>query len=175
MLRVGAGAYEIQGSVGELPDLYNDIIARVRLHDDFAVQGSEGRPVFIAVRKDGAGWPFLAVSLRCEVGFGFYPGVFLVPEHDLLLVGAKERLLAYDLTGPSRLWEDHTLCGFWSWDRHGDIVVMSAELEVAGYSLRGERLWSRGVEPPWSYAVTDDVLRLDVMGAISEISLRTGD
>jgi len=174
MFEFGTDSYSIQCAVGELPSLYNEIVARVSLHDDFGIRGIDGESVFIAVSRAGEDWPFLALSLRCAIGSGFRPGAFLIPETDILLVGAEEQLLAYDLKSITRLWEDYTMCGFWCWRRHSDIVVMSAELEIAGYSLRGDRLWSRSVEPPWSYKVDGEGVRLDVMGKLSHFSLATG-
>ncbi len=105
---------------------------------------------------------------------GFYPGVLVVPETDVLFVGAGERLLAYDLAQPARLWEDVADTAFWRWARYGEVVIMSAELELAAWNLEGTKLWTTVVEPPWSYEVTDDVLKLDIMGVKSEFSLRRG-
>ncbi|QUD89857.1 hypothetical protein [Phenylobacterium montanum] len=174
MLAVGADRYNIQGAVGALPILYNEIVERAELHDNFGVGEADGEPVFIAVTRDDAGWPYLALSLRCMPIAGFNPGVFLIPETDVLLIGSGERLLAYDLKAPRKLWEDSTMCGFWRWSRHADIVLMSAELELAAYSLQGERLWSRLVEPPWDYSISGAQIHLDVMGKKSEFSLVSG-
>ena len=54
--------------------------------------------------------------------------------------------------------------GFWGWRRHGDIVLMSAELEFAAWDVSGRKLWSTFVEPPWSYEILGDRVELDVMG-----------
>jgi hypothetical protein len=40
--------------------------------------------------------------------------------------------------------------GFHGWQRHEDLVVMSAELEMAAWDLRGVKRWSTFVEPPWN-------------------------
>jgi hypothetical protein len=57
----------------------------------------------------------------------------------------------------------------------GDVVFMSAELELAAWSTNGEKLWTMFVEPPWSYEVTDsDEVRLDVMGTITTFDKRQG-
>jgi hypothetical protein len=70
--------------------------------------------------------------------------------------------------------EDRAWSGFWHWKRHGDIIVMSAELEMAAWSLDGAKLWSTFVEPPWSYEVEGDRVELEVMGAVSSFGLREG-
>jgi hypothetical protein len=54
----------------------------------------------------------------------------------------------------------------------GDVVVMSAELELAAWTTTGEKLWTTFVEPPWEYAVEGDSLVLDVMGTKSSFGLR---
>ena len=51
---------------------------------------------------------------------------------------------------------------------------MAAELELAAWDIEGNKLWSRFVEPPWEYKVAGEVIRLDVMGAVSEVRLRDG-
>jgi hypothetical protein len=111
-------------------------------------------------------WPELVVSQRFSPGAeaGFHPGILLVPETKLLLVGAGGRLLAYDLSRFALLWEDVADTGFWGWCRHRDVIVMSAELELAAWDLAGKKLWSTFVEPPWNYSVEEMALKLDVMG-----------
>lgn len=90
------------------------------------------------------------------------------------LWGAGTRLLAYDLQEPRRLWEDAADSGFWGWRRHGDTIVMSAELELAAWTLEGNKLWSTFVEPPWLYEVRGSRVHLDVMGEKSVFELRRG-
>jgi hypothetical protein len=98
-----------------------------------------------------------------------------VPETGRLFLGAGKLLLAYELTTPPRrLWTDDAELGFWQWARHDDVVIMSAELELAAWDLDGRKLWTTWVEPPWGYTVRDGVVALDVMGAKSEFSARTG-
>jgi hypothetical protein len=84
---------------------------------------------------------------------GFHPGALLVPETQRLFIGAGRRLLCYDLAGPARLWEDEADFGFWSWSRYGEVVLMMAELELAAWTIEGQKLWSRLADPPWEYRV----------------------
>lgn len=157
-----------------LPDLYNDYCKHAALSEEFNITTSEGRSCFVGVQKDG-GWPFLVVAQCYEpAGYGFYPGAVLVPETKLLFIGAGKRLLAYDLETPRRLWEDETDCGFWHWQRHGNTIVMSAELELAAWDLAGQKLWTTFVEPPWQYTVKDGMIHLDVMGTKSQFVLERG-
>ncbi|HET6252313.1 MAG TPA: hypothetical protein VFE47_31795 [Tepidisphaeraceae bacterium] len=53
----------------------------------------------------------MIVGQRFNPSGGFNPGVLLVPETKILFVGAGERILAYQLDGPSRLWEDTAEAG----------------------------------------------------------------
>lgn len=123
----------------------------------------------------GTDWPFLIVAQRyAPADFGFYPGIALIPETHIAFIGAGTRLLAYHLEPPQRLWEDTADCGFWCWRRHGDYVVMSAELELAAWDIHGQKLWSTFVEPPWEYFVANEEIHLDVMGQKHSFSLQHG-
>ena len=174
--RVGSGEYTVSGTVGELPTIYSALIEHAILHDDFGVKGADGTAMVISVERASEQWPNLLISQRFDPGpeAGFHPGALLVPETNLLFVGAGTRLLAYDLRGSHRLWEDAADTGFWGWKRHGDVVVMSAELELAAWTLEGRKLWSTFVEPPWEYDVQGARLHLDVMGTKSVFDLRNG-
>jgi hypothetical protein len=133
--------------------------------------------LFVGVERPGDEWPSLTISqtFTPSVG-GFSPGVQVIPETQRVFVGAGTRLLCYrGDEGPwARQWQDTAESGFWGWRLHDDIVVMSAELELAAWTSSGNKLWTTFVEPPWSYSVNDSTIRLDVMGAVSEFPLRTG-
>jgi hypothetical protein len=85
--------------------------------------------------------------------------------------GSRE---CYDLAQPRRLWSDQADTGFWSWPRHADTILMSAELELAAWDLAGRKLWTTFVEPPWEYAAEAGTVLLDVMGKKSCFPLTTG-
>src|SRR6266571_2234442 len=65
----------------------------------------------------------------------------LVPETKLLFLGAGERILAYRLDPPTRLWDDRADTGFLGWEQHGDTILLAAELEFAAWTTAGEKLW----------------------------------
>jgi hypothetical protein len=98
----------------------------------------------------------------------------LAPETHLLFLGARTRLLAYDPENQCRLWKDVGEFGFGSWDRYVDVILMSAELEMAAWDTRGKKLWSTFVEPPWSYSVHAGAVKLEIMGTISVFPMSTG-
>lgn len=174
MFKVGVGEHTLLVHRGPLPSMYSEYRKRAALADELDLDGSEGEPCFVAVAKSGE-WPSLIVAQRfqpCVAGFD--PGALLVPETRVLFIGAGERLLAYSLDGPKQLWKDRADCGFWSWQQYGNFVIMSAELELATWDLRGRKLWTTFVEPPWSYQVEDELIHLDVMGWKTILSIVDG-
>jgi hypothetical protein len=175
VFRVSIGEYEVCCQADGLPAMLPEYQQRARLAEDFGVANEAGSSVcFLSVGRSQQ-WPFLIVIQRyAPAGCGFHPGVLLVLETHRLFVGAGRRLLGYDLSRPARLWEDEADCGFWSWSRHGSVVLMAAELELAAWDVGGGKLWSRFVEPPWEFAVAGEVVAVDVMGVVSHVHLRTG-
>ncbi len=178
MYTVTVGPYVIAFQSLETPEpplRYEWAKQRAELLEEFDLQGSDGDFCYLVAGRS-IDHPTLVLAQRHDPpeAAGFYPGVLVVPETDVLFVGAGERLLAYDLAHPARLWEDVADTAFWRWARHGEVVIMSAELELAAWNVEGTKLWTTSVEPPWGYEVTDDVLELDIMGVKSEFSLRGG-
>jgi hypothetical protein len=171
--RIGLGPYVLGCVPDGLPSLFNEYVRRASLSDQFVLD--QPNLCCVTVRRTRDDWPFLVVAQSFyPAGGGFEPGLLLVPDTDRLFLGAGERLLAYDLKTPCRLWEDSADTGFWGWAQHSDVVVMSAELELAAWTTSGDKLWTTFVEPPWTYSVEDDTVRLDVMGKERTFSLRTG-
>jgi len=176
MLNVSAGEYTVSCSVGELPITYSILVAQARFHDDFGVRNSRGTALLVSVERASKKVPELVVTQRFEPGpeSGFFPGVLIVPETHLLMIGAGTRLLAYDINSVRRLWEDYADTGFWFWKRHGQTILMSAELELAAWNLGGKKLWSAFTEPPWSYEVHGHEVELDIMGSRACFDLTRG-
>jgi hypothetical protein len=175
MFQFSTGPYSIRLTYGRLPLTYGEASRRAKISDEIALEKPEEGTLFCVEVAHGHGWPFIVVAQRFTPSDDcFFPGLLLVPETHRLFIGAGTRLLAYELETPQRLWEDATDPGFWSWARYGDVVIMSAELEIAAWDLEGGKLWSRFVEPPWEYEVDDGLVRLDVMGKRSEFALHSG-
>jgi hypothetical protein len=174
MFRVAVAGYSLLVHRGPLPQIHAEYRRRALLAEEFHVSGSDGEACLVAVGVAGD-WPALVVAERFSpCAGGFDPGVLLVPETRVLFIGAGTRLLAYDLESPRRLWEYAADFGFWSWDRHGDVVLMSAEPELAAWDTAGRKLWTTFVEPPWTYRVVADTVRLDVMGRETDFPLDHG-
>lgn len=170
---VSCGDVTILCSTCKLPQLYAEYRSHAEFADEIELSAEGGLCFFGVVR--GSGWPLLTVAQRYSPSHaGFIPGALYVPETSLLFIGAGERLLAYDLEKPRRIWIDRTDCGFWRWHRHEDFVLMSAELEFAAWSLDGQKRWTTFVEPPWAFEARGPTVKLDVMGRVSSFDLRHG-
>lgn len=176
MIQIACDDHTVSASLGVVPAIYSAYARHAKLHDDLGVQEGPGTALVIAVAKQASTWPELVIAQRFSPGpeAGFHPGVHVARETGVLFLGAGTRLLAYDLRAPKRLWVDQADTGFWRWRRHGEVILMSAELELAAWDLAGRKLWSTSVEPPWEYAVRDTRVHLDVMGTKSEFPLREG-
>lgn len=167
--------YRVLSCGGELPELYDLYRQHAALVEEFELASPDGEPCFFAI-GDQLTWPDLVVAQRYQpAGSGFEPGVLVVPETATVFIGAGTRLLAYTLnTKPERLWIDQADFGFWSWSRFGEFVLMAAELELAAWDLRGKKLWSTFVEPPWTFSVSGSALNLDVMGEKTTFEIAIG-
>ncbi len=174
MFKVMAYGYTLLCFSGGLPEYYDEYRNKAKLVDEIDLGNVEGELCFLGVQKD-THWPFLVVALKhWPSGLGFYPAALLIPETNLLLIGAGERLLAYRLDTPERVWEDSAEMGFLGWERHGEHVIMSAELGIAVWGLYGKKLWSQWVEPPWGYSIEHDSMHLEVMGKQFTFPLQQG-
>ena len=161
--------------MNDSPVAHASLVEHALLHEDFGLN-DDGMLLVVTAGRARSEWPVVVVSQRFSPGpeAGFQPGALLVPEYSTLFIGAGTRILAYDLDAPRRLWVDEADTGFWGWKRHGDLVIVSAELELAAWDLRGTKLWTTFVEPPWTYDVIDGELRLDVMGKLSNFPAHCG-
>ncbi|MBI1211966.1 MAG: hypothetical protein GC190_10920 [Alphaproteobacteria bacterium] len=176
---IGNWALEIQ--VGDRPPHFDWLEERSLLVDEVDLASGGGGQLFVAVysldrRPPGEHNPIITLAQRYEPhDFGFYPGFLIAPETERLFVGAGDRLVAYDLNAPARLWLDKADCGFWRWGRIRDLVWMEAELEFAVWSIVGEKRWTTFVEPPWAARIVDDTVELDVMGVKQVRRLSNGE
>jgi hypothetical protein len=171
--KVTAGEYVLGLVPGGLPSLFKEYVAHAALVEQFEISGPGPGLCCLTVAR-GSGWPFLVIAQSIGRHVGLGPGALIAPDHDRLFVGGGERLLAYDLREPRRLWEDSAEAGFWGWTRHGDVVLMAAELEFAAWLVGGEKLWSMFVEPPWTFEVKGEAVWLEVMGKVDSYPLRVG-
>lgn len=167
MFEVGAGDFRVMLS----PEAPQGLDER-RVTVDRLAPGDEDREAryMLAHRKGGA--PTLLVIGRVRDGYGC--GVHIVEQTGVLFFGCGESVATYDIATGQKLHHDLTAYAFHSFSRHGDVVVMSGELEVAGYGLDGAKLWSAAVESPWDFGVNGDKMYTLVMGHRVEFSLREG-
>lgn len=176
MIKFSVGSYLIQVENGPSSPQDVDYYRRsAALVDEFDLQNTDRSRCFVSVSRKND-WPELVVlqTYSPSLPGGFEPGLLLVPETETLFIGAGIRLLAYRLNPLQRLWEDTCDTGFWHWRQFGNVILMSAELELAAWDSSGRKLWSMFVEPPWGYEVHVDRVLLDVMGVKSEFDLQHG-
>jgi hypothetical protein len=160
LFKFTCGPYTI--SLGDdLPSLYYSYCQQAQLVETFEVEGSYSALCYLAVAH-GHSWPFLIVAQRYSPGpqSGFHPGVLFVPETNLLFLGAGERLLAYTLARPARLWECGLTGGFWQWERAQESIILSSENKLATWDMHGHKQWDFVVEPPWQYALDGDTIHV---------------
>ena len=166
MFEVGAGGFRVVMS----NDAPHGLDER-RVLVDRPSQDEDREARYVLVHKAG-GPPTLLVVGRAREGFGC--GVHVAPDTGVLFFGCGESVCTYDMPTGRKLHHDITPYAFHSWNRHGDVVVMSGELEVAGFALDGTKLWSAAVESPWDYGVSGANMYTLVMGHKVEFSLLDG-
>lgn len=176
MFRITTGEYCF--SVADhYPPLYHEYCEHALLADLFRGEDASDALCVVSVAKDD-NWPFLVVAQEYRPGpqSGFYPGILFLPETHMLFIGAGELLLSYevDINHPKKITEEGIGGGFWGWRLSGDHVIMSSELELAVWDKQGNRLWNYFVEPPWTYAIKENVVFLDVMGKEISFLLSSG-
>lgn len=172
---VSVGGYRVLASAEEWPEMLASFREHAKLAEDFTSPDGDAWS-FFGVHVRNSEWPDLVVTQTYwPSGYGFRPGLLIVPETATVFIGAGAQLLAYKLEpSPRRLWVDEVFGGFWSWSQHGSVVLMAGELEIAAWTVDGEKLWSDGVEPPWTYEVHGDQITLDVDGEARTLSLTRG-
>lgn len=148
--------------------------SRAQLVDEIDLTLEEGSVFTLAVGKAGEN-PRLALEQKFfPVDYGAIPGLLLIPETEVLFVGAGRRLVAYNLAEPARLWLDELDGTFWRWRQHSNVVVMAASHEIAAWTTQGRKLWSQLVEPLWNYEVVDNLIRINVLNRSVEFPLDSG-
>ncbi len=134
-LALTVGAYRLTWDRGRpYPYGYDKQRERAALLNEVAVDGAGQQIGVLAVGLAEGDWPILVIEHGHVIPWTedlLALDVLLVPETHILFVGAHESVLAYDLARPMRLWVDTAEAGFHTWRRHGRVVLMSAELELA--------------------------------------------
>jgi hypothetical protein len=175
MIDTIVGPYEIGCQEAGFPDSFDYLRQRAALvvEDRDANRDLTGDFCCVSVRRGGKVLLALAQAFAPR-GSGFNPGLALILETDVLFVGSGQNVRAFDLTVPRELWLEQTDAGFWAWARHGEVVLMLAELEFAAWDLRGRKLWTTGVSPPWYYTVRGGIVELDFDDKQTSFSLSEG-
>lgn len=174
MFKFTCGPYTITVA-DSLPPKHYSYCQRANLVDTIEMEGALSALCYLSVAREQS-WPFLIVAQRYSPGpqSGFHPGILLIPETGLLLLGAGERLLAYTLNGPGKLWEHHLTGGFWQWERSQDRIIMSSENELAVWDIYGQKRWEYFVEPPWKYTIEGDIVSVHIDGKQTALNCERG-
>jgi hypothetical protein len=174
MFRFSCGAYTIS-LADSLPPKYYSYCQHARLVDTIELEGAFGSLCYLAVAR-GFEYPTLIVAQRYSPGpqSGFYPGVLYIPETDLLLLGAGERILAYTLDPARKLWQYNLVSGFQHWERWQDRIIMASENELAVFDIHGLKRWDFTVEPPWNYTLEGDTLHVYMNGKQTALHCERG-
>ncbi len=171
---ISVGQWQVMVDSDVPPLMYKHYVSNAELVDEISLD-RDGRYFMTTVSPAAADWPELVVALRYKPNVGgFDPGVAVVDS--TVFIGAGDTTVCYQKDPAwTRLWVDAVELGFWGWAIHSDIVVMQGELTLAAFDSGGTKLWSRFVEPPWTYEVDEHrQVTLDVMGTISRFDLWTG-
>lgn len=127
----------------------------------YAVRRGWGEPHFLATREFPEWNPF-------------FDGL-IIPETGRLFAGAGRWVAVYALDAPAEpLLHDVLL--FWSMERHGDGVLVVAEISVALFDLRGHERWAAFADPPHDVTVEGDevVIFEQLSSTTKRIRLRDG-
>jgi hypothetical protein len=173
LFSVVVGPYTIEGHPRTQPFLWEGYVGRNVLAE--RIVGVAVRdPLICYLIVSELHRVLLALKLTYEPAGGVYPSALLIPETRTLFIGAGESLIAYRLEPVIRLWHDTNDSGFHGWARYNNVIMMSAELEVAAWNIRGEKLWSMYVEPPYGYTVEKGIVYMDRMDEKLEFPLEAG-
>ncbi len=168
------GDYSIECTPSGLPEIYDQLRARAVLTEEIALDQRD--LCCFPVRRSGEPWPFLIVALGCSTAAaGLSPGALLVSRLGTLFLGYGERLVAYALLPPAKLWSATAPGNFRFWEQHGEVVLLSAGLALEAWSTAGEKLWTWPAAAPWSHHVRGEIVECtDGAGRAQRFPLRTG-
>lgn len=142
-----------------LPDLYDELKAHAALADEIVLGGRD--LCCLTARRTAEPWPFLVVALGCLPGSaGLSPGALFVADTSALFIGYGERVLAYRLQPPAKIWAEDAAGGFRFWEQHGDVVLLGGGQVIAAWSAAGDKLWTVRASPDWNHRVQGQVLEL---------------
>ena len=175
MIEFNFDKYKIAIQTEKEPEIYQMWLEHASFKDIDGLQ-NDGTPIYIGVGQEGKGYETVIAYCSDPIGnCGFNPGFLIVPETGTLFIGAGKVVRTYDLKNHNRKIEKKFSCGFWGWSRHNNLILMQEELEFGIYTLDGLEVWSTFVEPPWTYEIEDEHVKLTFMDKISYRDLKTGE
>lgn len=175
MIEFSVDKYRIAVRIHKAPDAYDLWLQHVK-YFDIDDTNYDDTPIYIGVAQ-GRGWYEDIIAFKSDpIDYaGFHPGILLIPETELLFIGAGKILKIYDLKNHVMIFQKELSFGFLGWERSGDYVMMLEETELGVYNLNGKELWFAYVEPPWTFEVENDTIILNVMDELSRRDINNGN
>ncbi|URN93830.1 MAG: hypothetical protein NAG76_18660 [Candidatus Pristimantibacillus lignocellulolyticus] len=162
-------------SINEFPPLYDDYKKVAILFEEIDYDEEYDYFLICYITSNSDSSTHILLNMKFSLySSGFVPGFLVAPETNLLFIGAGERLIIYDFENSTRIGIDKADFGFLGWRRSRDVIIMSAELELACWNINGRKLWSTFVEPPYEYEIKDNNLTLTIMGSKQEFNIYKG-
>ncbi len=168
------GDFVLECTPSGLPAIYDELKKHAMLTDESGL--NERDLCCLSVRRTAETWPFLIVALGCPTAAaGLSPGALLALDAGTLFIGYGERLLAYRLLPPAKLWTSGASGGFLFWEQHGEVVLLGAGRALAAWSSAAEKLWTAPVAQDWSHEISGESIELTGEdGRKRRFSLREG-
>lgn len=175
MIEFSFDKYTIAVHLDTPPDVYGMWLEYAKYLDTDDLS-KEGTSVYIGIAQGGRWYEDIIAFNTDPVDYGgFYPGFLIIPETEILFIGAGIIIKTYDLKNHKKVFQKDTFVGFWGWQRWAEYVIMLEELEFGVYDLKGNEIWSTYVEPPWTYEINEGIVTLNVMDKLSYRNIITGE
>jgi hypothetical protein len=173
LLETACGGWRFLLMEEALPMEHAALRAEALMVDDLREEDG-GLPCFLSART-GDEAPRLVVMLSGDDYVPvFHAQALFVPEKTLLFVGYQEDILVYRLDLRARVARHQVTAGFWHWERHGDLVLLGSEVELAALDFEGKERWSAFVDPPWISRVEGGRVVIEDFRGTRSFPLATG-
>ncbi len=104
LFSVHIGHYRLLCHPSAPPSLWDVYLERAKLVEkiDDSTDNQYSHSCYLVVYRGDNNKPLLVLALSFQPSGSTYPSVLIVPETDILFLGAGETLLAYELTAPAK-------------------------------------------------------------------------
>ena len=174
MIKFHIDTFTFLAHIGEQPENFKRWVERSG-YSDLKGLDDQGTSIYIGI-EEADKWEMTIVAFKTEPvdETFFHPELFYISETKTLFIGAGKKALTYSLGDKAKLTDRNLAMGFWYWSKHDSHIILVGELELAVYDYTGNFIWATRAEPPWSYGIAGNILKLDIMDNISKFDLNTG-